>query len=70
MPLENGARAAIVFNSGMAAITTALFTFLRPGDAILYTVPIYGGTQSLIEGFLESWGVSGYRGPGRRDRGH
>ena len=59
VPLENGARAAIVFNSGMAAITTALFTFLRPGDAILYTVPIYGGTQSLIEGFLESWGVSG-----------
>jgi methionine-gamma-lyase len=59
VPLENGARAAIVFNSGMAAITTALFTFLRPGDAILYTVPIYGGTQSLIEGFLESWGVTG-----------
>ncbi|MGH9647995.1 MAG: trans-sulfuration enzyme family protein, partial [Bryobacteraceae bacterium] len=26
---------------------------------VLYTVPIYGGTQSLIEGFLESWGVSG-----------
>ena len=59
VPLENGARAALVFNSGMAAITTALFTFLRPGDAILYTVPIYGGTQSLIEGFLDSWGVSG-----------
>jgi len=59
VPLENGARAALVFNSGMAAITTALFSFLRPGDAILYTVPIYGGTQSLIEGFLESWGVAG-----------
>jgi methionine-gamma-lyase len=59
VPLEHGARAAIVFNSGMAAITTALFTFMRPGDAIVYTVPIYGGTQSLIEGFLESWGVSG-----------
>ena len=59
VPLENGARAALVFNSGMAAITTALFTFLKPGDAILYTVPIYGGTQSLIEGFLDSWGVTG-----------
>jgi len=59
VPLEQGARAAIVFNSGMAAITTALFTFMRPGDAIVYTVPIYGGTQSLIEGFLESWGISG-----------
>lgn len=59
VPLEHGARAAIVFNSGMAAITTALFTFMRPGDAIVYTVPIYGGTQSLIEGFLESWGITG-----------
>jgi cystathionine beta-lyase/cystathionine gamma-synthase len=59
VPLERGARAALVFNSGMAAITTALFTFLRPGDAILYTVPIYGGTQSLIEGFLAAWGISG-----------
>jgi len=59
VPLEHGARAAIVFNSGMAAITTALFTFLRPGDAILYTVPIYGGTQSFIEGFFDTWGISG-----------
>ena len=59
VPLERGAQAALVFNSGMAAIMTALFTFLKPGDAILYTVPIYGGTQSLIEGFLQTWGVSG-----------
>ena len=59
VPLEKGASAALVFNSGMAAITTALFTFLQPGDRILYTVPIYGGTQSLIEGFLDSWGITG-----------
>ena len=70
VPLEKGAQAAIVFNSGMAAITTALFTFLRPGDTILYTVPIYGGTQSLIEGFLDSWGVSGVAVRGRRYGGH
>ncbi len=63
VPLERGAQAALVFNSGMAAITTALFTFLRPGDTILYTVPIYGGTQSLIEGFLSAWGVQGIAVP-------
>jgi methionine-gamma-lyase len=57
VPLENGARAALVFNSGMAAIMTTLITFLRPGDTILYTVPIYGGTQTLIENFLLSWGI-------------
>lgn len=63
VPLERGAQAALVFNSGMAAITTALFTFLRPGDTILYTVPIYGGTQSLIEGFLSAWGIHGIAVP-------
>jgi methionine-gamma-lyase len=60
VPLESGARAAIAFNSGMAAIMTALFSFLHPGDAVIYTVPIYGGTQKLIEDFLASWGVRGF----------
>ncbi len=59
VPLEAGAQAALVFNSGMAAIMTALFTFLHPGDSIVYTVPIYGGTQKLIENFLHAWGVIG-----------
>jgi methionine-gamma-lyase len=59
LPLETGAEAALVFNSGMAAIMTALFAFLQPGDTIVYTVPIYGGTQKLIENFLASWGVNG-----------
>jgi methionine-gamma-lyase len=59
LPLETGAEGALAFNSGMAAIMTALFTFLKPGDAIVYTVPIYGGTQKLIENFLADWGVIG-----------
>jgi cystathionine beta-lyase/cystathionine gamma-synthase len=59
VPLEEGASSAAVFNSGMAAIMTALLTVLRPGDAVIYTVPIYGGTQTLIENFLTSWGVLG-----------
>lgn len=59
VPLELGARAALTFNSGMAAIVTALFAVLKPGDAVLYTVPIYGGTQKLIEDFLAGWGIAG-----------
>lgn len=59
VPLEIGARAALVFNSGMAAIMTALLTFARPGQSILYTVPIYGGTQHFIEDFLETIGIHG-----------
>src|SRR5271166_3886698 len=63
VPLEAGAHAALVFNSGMAAIMTALFAFLRPGDSIVYTVPVYGGTQKLIENFLSAWGVLGIAAP-------
>jgi methionine-gamma-lyase len=63
VPLEAGAQAALVFNSGMAAIMTALFAFLRTGESIVYTVPIYGGTQKLIENFLAGWGVTGIAAP-------
>jgi len=59
VPLESGARAAAVFNSGMAAIMTALCTFARPGDHLIYTVPLYGGTQHLIHEFLEPFGIKG-----------
>src|SRR5258707_9000140 len=52
VPLESGAHSAVVFNSGMAAIMTALFAFVRPGDTVVYTVPIYGGTQKLIKNFF------------------
>jgi len=59
VPLEPDAQAAAVFNSGMAAIMTALFAVLKPGDAVLYTVPIYGGTQTLIQGFMQPFGIEG-----------
>lgn len=59
VPLEAGAHEAAVFNSGMAAIMTAFFTFARPGASIIYTVPLYGGTTGLIHQFLEPFGVRG-----------
>jgi len=59
VPLEAGAHAALVFNSGMAAIMTALLTFAHPGQTIVYTVPIYGGTQHLIQDFLQTLGILG-----------
>ena len=57
VPLETGATGAVVFNSGMAAIMTSLMANLQPGDAVVYTVPLYGGTQKLMEDFLPAWGV-------------
>jgi len=59
VPLERGARQAAVFNSGMAAIMTAFFTFARPASSIVYTIPLYGGTMRLIHEFLEPFGVTG-----------
>ena len=59
VPLEAGAREAAVFNSGMAAIMTAFFTFARPDSTIVYTTPLYGGTTGLIHTFLEPFGVRG-----------
>jgi cystathionine beta-lyase/cystathionine gamma-synthase len=59
VPLERGAHQAAVFNSGMAAIMTAFFTFARPASSIVYTIPLYGGTMRLIHEFLEPFGVAG-----------
>lgn len=38
----------LIFSSGMAAITTALFAFLRTGDHCIVPFDIYGGTQHAI----------------------
>ncbi len=59
VPLEAGAAAAAVFNSGMAAIMTAFFTYGRREGTIVYTTPLYGGTTSLIHQFLEPFGMTG-----------
>ena len=63
VPLEAGAKHAAVFNSGMAAIMTACFTFARPDSTIVYTTPLYGGTTGLIHTFLEPFGVHGIAVP-------
>lgn len=46
-----------VFESGMAAITTVLLEFLKPGDLLLYSMPVYGGTDHFINTFLPKIGV-------------
>src|SRR5205807_4191104 len=66
VPLEAGAASAAVFNSGMAAIMTAFFTFGRPNSSIIYTTPLYGGTPTLIQQFLAPLGVTGVPVPAGR----
>jgi methionine-gamma-lyase len=47
-----------VFASGMAAISTLLLTFLRPGDTILHSRPLYGGTETLVRNQLSAFGIT------------
>ena len=49
---------AVVFNSGMAGISTVFLTYLRPGDLVLYSSPLYGGTATLFEGLFTDLGVT------------
>ncbi len=57
LTLWDNAEGAAVFESGMAAIATTVFTFLRPGDRLLFTEPVYGGTQYLFRNILPQWGI-------------
>jgi methionine-gamma-lyase len=57
LTLWDGAEAAAVFASGMAAITTTLLAFLNPGDVILHSDPVYGGTDYLLKHILPRFGV-------------
>jgi methionine-gamma-lyase len=52
------AESALVFSSGMSAIATTLLAFLRPGEVVLHSQPLYGGTETLITRTLEPWGVA------------
>jgi methionine-gamma-lyase len=57
LTLWDGAQAAAVFASGMAAISTTLLAFLSPGDVILHSDPVYGGTDYLLKHILPRFGV-------------
>ena len=52
------AEAGLVFSSGMSAIATTILAFARPGDVILHSQPLYGGTETLIAKTLASFGVT------------
>ena len=57
MALLEGSERAAVLSSGMGAISSVLFGFVRPGDVILHSSPLYGGTETLIRGALANFGI-------------
>lgn len=57
LTLWDGAEAAAVFQSGMAAISTTVLSFVRPGDVVAFPEPIYGGTEYLFHEILPQFGI-------------
>jgi methionine-gamma-lyase len=57
LALWEGGEAGLVFSSGMSAIATTLWTYLRPNDVVLISQPLYGGTETLIEKTLPNFGI-------------
>jgi len=48
---------ALVFSSGMAAISTVLFTFLSKGDHAVFQKGLYGGTSHFLDRELKRFGI-------------
>lgn len=54
--LENG-ESALIFGSGMAAISTTLLAFLQKGDHIILQQTLYGGTANLVKKEFHRYGI-------------
>src|SRR5581483_10981230 len=53
-----GGTAAVATASGMAAQMAILMTLLRPGDELVSSSSIYGGTHTQLDITLRTWGVN------------
>jgi cystathionine beta-lyase/cystathionine gamma-synthase len=53
----DGAERALVFSSGMGAISTTLLSLLKAGDEVVCASAIYGGTYHLINGVLPGFNI-------------
>jgi methionine-gamma-lyase len=47
----------VAFASGMGAISGVLLSYLRPGDVILHSTPLYGGTETLIRKIMPEFQI-------------
>ena len=57
LALWDKAEDCAVFESGMSAISTCLMEMLQPGDLLLYSNPVYGGTDHFIKHTLTKFGI-------------
>ena len=59
LTLWDKAEQAAVFESGMSAISTTLLELMSPGKVVLYSGPVYGGTDHFINHVLPKYGIHG-----------
>jgi len=57
LAIYEGAQSCVLFASGMAAITTTILAIARPGDVILHSQPLYGGTETLLSRTMANFGI-------------
>ncbi|KAA5800923.1 cystathionine gamma-synthase family protein [Alkalicaulis satelles] len=57
LTLFDGAEDALVFSSGMGAISTVIMAHAHAGDVVLQSTPLYGGTETLIRAILPQYGI-------------
>jgi methionine-gamma-lyase len=58
LTLWDKAEDCAVFESGMSAVSTVLLEFLKPGDTVLYSSPLYGGTEHFLQHVLTQFGIN------------
>ncbi|MFC7536424.1 cystathionine gamma-synthase family protein [Sphingomonas sp. GCM10030256] len=58
LTLWEGAEEALAFSSGMSAIATLLLTYVKPGDVVVHSGPLYAATETLIAKILGKFGVT------------
>lgn len=54
---EKGTERAAVFTTGMAAIATSILSICETGDTLLFSAPVYGGTDYLFRKILPRLGI-------------
>ena len=52
-----GCESALLFSSGMAAITTAVMAYCKQGDEVVSTPALYGGTYRFFRDTLPGYGI-------------
>lgn len=57
LALLEGAEDALILSSGMAATTCTMLALLRPGDHVVASSWLYGGTRQFLERELPAFGV-------------